>query len=401
MEKYKPIEWLKIDIANNFGNDKLKFVDRIKWVDENLDNLESLQDQADSPCLYYSGVVALRRAMQGLPINHSVALDATSSGTQLIAILLGDLESCKLSNVVDTGERVDLYTLVYEELLKDLGLTKEQFPIIRDDVKQAIMTALYSSESIPRQLFGKYLPDFHKVMERMMGITWDFNQYMLENWNPNASRYDWIMPDNFHAHFLVEKVQEEVVEFLGSKIKVSHKVNAPVEKGRCLSANTIHSVDSFVVRELVVRCMGTGKKLRAYVQDLLDGKIETNEDEDNSKHDEIVAQIAKQFKSSKYLSARVLMHLRPSNIHMIKGKDIQELLNSLPKNQFDIKVIHDSFAVHPNYCNDLREQFTYIYASINKSELLNHILKQIIPNFKPFKVKHFPAKILKNNYALC
>ena len=49
---------MKIDIANNWGLDKLKWDERIEWFDQNESQLDTLVNKADSPALFYAGVQA-------------------------------------------------------------------------------------------------------------------------------------------------------------------------------------------------------------------------------------------------------------------------------------------------------------------------------------------------------
>ena len=135
MQQFSGKEYLKIDIANNFGFDKLTWDQRINWFDVNEYQLESIVDRADEPALFYAGVKAYRDVQAGRPIGYMVSLDATSSGLQLLAALTGDRQAAELCNVVDTGTREDAYTLIYDEMIRRTG---GQAKISRDDTKEAI-----------------------------------------------------------------------------------------------------------------------------------------------------------------------------------------------------------------------------------------------------------------------
>ena len=81
MTRYSPIDYIKIDIANQYGKDKLSFKQRIAWVNS-VKSLRSKIDQAEKPAQYLAAVLALEDAMAGVPSGHLVGLDACSSGKE-------------------------------------------------------------------------------------------------------------------------------------------------------------------------------------------------------------------------------------------------------------------------------------------------------------------------------
>ena len=87
MKEFTAIEYLAIDIANHYGLDKETFENRIQWVKDHEDTLESVQ--AEEPCLYQKAVKAFRNALKWLPVGHTVALDSVASGTQLMSVMTG------------------------------------------------------------------------------------------------------------------------------------------------------------------------------------------------------------------------------------------------------------------------------------------------------------------------
>lgn len=237
MQTFTSMEYLYIDIANNFGLDKKNWNERIQWTKDNLNNLESLATQADNPCMFRAGVDALRKAQRNEPIGYGIHLDATASGTQWLSILTGDKLGASLCNVINTGKREDSYTLIFNAMKKKVQLNSFK----REDVKKAIMTSLYSSHQKPKELFGENLPIFEQTMSEMMPEAWFLNRFFENAWNTQAIKYEWVLPDNFHASFKVKDLVKKEISFLGETHSFYVKEQMPTEKGRCLCPNVIHS----------------------------------------------------------------------------------------------------------------------------------------------------------------
>ncbi len=112
MRQFTPMEYLQIDIANNFGLDTLNWDDRLQWFMDNENKLDSLLSQAKEPALFFAGVKAWRQVLNGEAIGYPISLDATASGFQILACLTGDRQAAELCNVVNTGNRLDAYTVI-------------------------------------------------------------------------------------------------------------------------------------------------------------------------------------------------------------------------------------------------------------------------------------------------
>lgn len=403
MQKFTPKEYLKIDIASNFGLDKLTWNERISWFNEHENDLLSLIKKAKEPALYYAGVKAWEATLKGEPTGYMISLDATSSGLQLLACLTGDKSAAALCNVVDHMEdgevaRRDAYTVIYNAMLAKIMDTAK---ISRDDVKDAIMTAFYSSRAVPKKIFGegKLLDVFYETVSELAPGAWDLNEAMLGLWNSEALSHDWVLPDNFHVHIAVVNQVKEVVNFLNAPYDVFYKINAPIENGRSLGANMTHSLDGMIVREVTRRCDYDPKKV-AELYEAMSGSISDKRARTND--DKMVLILWDHYKRTGYLSARIIDHLNPDNLGHIDRRAIRELLDSLPKKPFKVISVHDCFRCHPNYGNDLREQYNRQLMLIAKSSILGDIISQIIG--RPIKIGKLDdnmwKSILNTNYSL-
>lgn len=129
-------KWLKVHGANCAGVDKVTFEERIKWVEDNHDNImatakapmDSIEwwGKLDSPfcflafCFEYAGVMH-----HGLSYSCSlpIAFDGSCSGIQHFSAMLRDHIGGHAVNLTPSGKVQDIYRIVsdrIEEELKDL-----------------------------------------------------------------------------------------------------------------------------------------------------------------------------------------------------------------------------------------------------------------------------------------
>lgn len=366
-------EYLKIDIASNYGLDNIPWNDRIRWFDDNINKAEELVAQAKEPALFYAGLKAWRQVEAGQPIGYMICLDATSSGLQLLAALTGDSRAANLCNVVDTGNREDAYTNIYNSMLVKVGDTAK---IDRAKTKEAIMTALYSSKAVPKKVFGegKLLDTFYETMQQEAPGCWELNEAMIGMWQCQSLSHDWILPDNFNVIIKVMGDVKETVHFLNKPYDVFYKENQPMKEGRSLGANTIHSIDGMIVREITRRCDYDPERI-ASVRKLITIGNGTNTKTEN---DKMVKTLWDHYKHSGYLSARILDYMTADNVGLVNSIDIINLIDSMPKKPFKVISIHDAFRCLPHYGNDLRQQYNLQLELIAKSELLSYVISQIL-----------------------
>ncbi|QDH84735.1 RNA polymerase [Achromobacter phage vB_AxyP_19-32_Axy24] len=403
MQLFTAIENLKIDISNNFGNDKMDWLERIQWFDANESNLENLIAEADEPALFHAGVMAYRAVQRKEAIGYPVAFDATNSGMQILACLTGCRKTAELCNVVDVGRRVDGYMEIYGGMMSATG---GQAKIDRKEVKSAVMTAFYGSEAIPKQVFGEgaLLRVFEQTMGTMAPGAWQLNQFFLDIWNPEATAYHWVLPDNFHVHTKVMVKQGEIVHFLDKPYETFREVQGTKEKGRSLSANSVHSIDGMVVREMVRRCDYSDAKVKlllSHITAIKMGAVICGQAPCTDKDSQLVETLWGHYKSTGFLSARIIDCLHLHNLHLVDMDVVLELLASLPPKPFKVLTVHDCFRCLPTYVNDLRKQYNLILAKIARSDLLTSILSQIMGRvFRVEKMEDLHDDILQTNYAL-
>lgn len=380
MQRFTGLQYLQIDIAGNYGLDKKTWDERLGWFDDHKDCLDEMLATAETPALYYAAVQAYYKALAGQESGYPVSLDATASGLQLLAVLTGDRSAAQACNVINTGKREDAYTGIYGVMVDKIG---EEGKIERSDVKQAVMTGLYGSKAVPKVVFGEgvLLALFYDTMKEVAPAAWELNEAFLDMWNPEALCNSWVLPDNFHVHVKVMSRVKEVVHFLNEPFDTFRSINAPVDEGRSLGANTIHSLDGMVVREMNRRCNYDQEKvatLRRLVADLQGGFMLVGQHPLLDEDSKMVSLLWNHYTECGYLSARIIDHLHMHNMSLVDVDVIAELLASLPAKPFQIMTIHDCFRCLPNYGNDLRQQYNLQLQLIGKSNLLQFLICQLL-----------------------
>ena len=240
MKEFNPMQYLAIDIANQYGLDKENFETRIQWVKNNINCLEEYTDEAEEPILYYKAVKALRDVQAGKPIGHTVALDSASSGLQLMSAVMRCKSGASLTGLIDPHNRKDAYTELTEKLNAKLD---SELAIPRKDSKRALMTFLYGSRKVPEEVFDTNVGLFYETVEEECNGAYTLLQILLDSWDKKALHHSWYLPDGHYAHC-------PVMETVSKRINLSDweytpvaivKENTTLKFGLSNPANAVHS----------------------------------------------------------------------------------------------------------------------------------------------------------------
>lgn len=265
MQQFTGIQYLYIDLANNFGMDKYKWDERIEWASsKSIKQLKKQIPNADNPILFAKAIRALKAAKTGEPTGFIMSLDATASGMQLMSCLTGCVKTAKATNVINQGKRMDVYSEMATHMNKGKG---KKYP--RIVLKDALMTVFYGSKAEPKKAFGegtKALKNFYATANRRFPGAMRALKNIQMAWQPYALVHRFTMPD---GHIIVAKVMQpidkkiEVAEFYKATFTYRTMLNEGTEFGISLAANVIHAVDGYVVREMIRRCKKSGFQLAA------------------------------------------------------------------------------------------------------------------------------------------
>lgn len=251
MQTFTGTEYLKIDIANCFGLDKETWSDRLQWVDDNERDLELIDGAAESPILYRKAVRAYRTVQKGDPTNHIMGLDATASGLQIMGALSGCINTCKAVNLVNTGRRQDVYLSVANFMNQMAGIK-----VTRSDVKKPVMTVFYGSTEQPKSVFGEgpELVAFYQALREQLTGAYALMGIFQSCWRYDVEYHQWTLPDGHIARVPVTETVEkslEIDEMDHMRFAYRSTVLCPKPKSRALAANIVHSIDGWVVRQMV------------------------------------------------------------------------------------------------------------------------------------------------------
>jgi len=251
MQQFTGTQYLKIDIANCFGLDRLSWSDRLHWFNNNEPRLESQAVFAKNPILFRKAVRALRSVQRGNSTNHIMGLDATASGLQIMGALSGCHATAKAVNLINTGERQCVYSTIADHMNTLPGIK-----VTRDLIKKPVMTVFYGSTAQPKQVFGEGLElvAFYDALKEKLHGAYELMGVLQNYWNPFATEHKWTLPDGHIARVPVTQTVEkalEIDEMDHMRFAYRSKVIAPKLRSRSLAANIIHSIDGWIVRKMV------------------------------------------------------------------------------------------------------------------------------------------------------
>lgn len=255
MQQFNPMQYIAIAIANQAGLDKKSWEERINWVKINKNHLEDLvPEDPKTKFLYIKAVKALRDAEKGIPTGYIMDLDCTNSGVQIMAALGKCYQSATTCNVVNTGNREDLYQMILDK-------TNNQH-IDRDRIKKAIIPMLYGSTASPKAVFGEDTPElqeFNKAVYQTVPVLSQMTVYAQNMWQDDALAHKYVMPDG-HVVYLPN---HETKAYNVDGLIIRRTELCTTEDSTPLLANIVHSVDGYVVRQMIRMAKRQGFQLAA------------------------------------------------------------------------------------------------------------------------------------------
>lgn len=390
MKTYTGWQYLMIDVGNTYGLDKEVFETRIKWAEDNLNSLEDFAQDAEDPELYRKACMAVRKAQKGLPTGHRVHLDATTSGAQIMSALTGCKQGAMITNLVDPTVRIDAYTAITDSMNNILAQQGIAVNVSRSDAKEAVMTSLYGSKAIPKKIFGEDTPElmaFYQAMSEELPGAWALLQVFLNAWQSDVLAHEWYLPDGYHARVKILTPREERIEV----DELDHATftylwyeNTTEESGITLPANTVHSVDSYLLRSVIRRCSYDPHVLSlasdAILKELDERKLWMAQQEALDTENP-VAKYIERYEATNMADVVILPYLTNGEVAYLTTehlKALREIIKTMEVHKpFPVLTIHDSFSASPNNLNHVRQHYNNIMAEMADSTILDDILSTI------------------------
>jgi len=351
MQQFTPMEYLYIDVANQFGLDGINWDKRIEWVKSNIDKLEesSKKVKYKTRARYNKAVLALRKTQREEMVGHPMGLDATASGVALLSLLSGDYEGAKSCNLINTGNREDAYKAVTDHINTLLEANNK---VTREDIKYCLMTYFYNSKATPLKVLGR----------------------KVEEYDPMAKKWRKYYIEDTPAYIAFIETLENKYPYV---IKAQNLINS------CYSENTL--AHSFVMPD------GHTVYLPSYVTESKRVKC--------TKLNSSFTYNAKTPQANLDQWRSLAAHV----VHACDGYIVREVIRKMNKQGREVLTVHDEFMAHPCDIQALREIYVEVLSGIAKNNLLVDILEQITgdPIFFQKGCNNLHKLVLDSDYAIC
>lgn len=269
--------WLKIDLANTFGNDKMLHEEQIEWFDDNIKHILDNQfkrniyiAKAESPFEFEQVVENYEMYLRNEPVNGLMHVDCSNQALQIYAVLTGDLKTAKVCNLAGENVRADGYQMLADSLNTHFS---ESF-ITRKDTKKPMMTTLYGKQKAWESMHQTLQDNLEKTDVKSEDFQESMNEIFKESMhdiapnamdamdkiqalnNENIGVYHWTMPDGFKVQYDVKSetlVNVERITKSGINIHIEDIITEykPNKYNAGMAPNVIHSFDGYIARQII------------------------------------------------------------------------------------------------------------------------------------------------------
>lgn len=399
-------KWLLWGIASSAGKSKLSFSERVEWALENWHNIREavrnpIESQwfaemimtEDEPALFLQrATVAVEAVESGAPFDYptniTIAMDATCSGLQILSAVARDAEGGRLVNLLDTGERQDVYLTV-------LNMVKQSYA---DDTDAFAIHMKKHNEAFGRRFTKKVVMTLPYSATFRSAVS-----YILSELQGNMEKNNlpFPLPDSIQDRLsllnaiLVRKGKEEIADVSNAKLDdfslhraladmLGRLVMDACDKSLPAALNLLHFFQSCPKHLNGHAHWVTPDGLRV---DQVYGSREQEKiqfrmmlpDRDTG---EIVSQkVQRRYEwldPNEKDGRKAANGMPPNWVHSLDATLVRMVVRAC---DFSVVCIHDSFAAHPADCEDLsitlREQFAILIQRMPLENLIAQLNEQV------------------------
>ena len=377
--------WLKIHMANSYGNDKVSLDERVKWTEDNEVailmiakdpmSMRSAWETADAPWQYLAACFEYARykaSGEGVDFVSTLAvgLDGSCNGIQHLASIVKDEVAGKQVNLVPSDIPSDVYQEVADVVERNIATMKDTYAnmwkgkVSRKVVKQPVMTVAYGSTHQGRQdqvrdvlrkasENGAPYFDFPVSMARKdrLNLEWnlvmfittqigkaidevlvgptqtmDWFKEIVREYNKQDKHMKWITPIGFPVISKYTQFKSKICDSLFNSVRIRSSYTVPTNKIR------------------------KDKSIQSFSANL---------------------------------------------VHSYDGSHLMFCVNRLTDLGIqDFSVVHDSFATHAGHVQDLSEQLRLTYIEMYRGNVAESIWQELQENLGQALPKHIqPGKL--------
>ena len=382
-------EWLCVHLANVGDFEKISkrgFDERIKWVDDNHDQIMAVAEDwkanlelwsgADKPFQYLAACLEYARyqdegdgMFSGLPLS----LDGTNSGIQHFSTLARNISDAYLVNLIPQDKPNDIYQAVadkvigYVEAEKDLPVAQTwmRFGIDRKIVKRNVMTYGYSSK-----LFGfqdQLIDDIMRPLDRAVK-TGDLDEHPFGDFASQREAALYLARKNWDAINEVISSAKEGMAFLQTLCGLMADQN---EHMHWFTPVQFPAAQWYPRRNT--------KKVKVYLHD----RVANVRRRTQVTLKDVVGKTVDKRKSKTAIAPNYIHSM--DSAHLVQT--VIQMINTRPVVK-DFMLIHDSFATTPAQTEKLyhgiREAFVFMYEDRQYySELLETCMNRLHDKWVP------------------
>jgi len=306
------VQWLAIQGANTFGNDKLTLDKRVEWAESFSKDAIAIYESpttnlgwmdADEPfqflawCFEWGELKKTGKLNSRLPVN----LDASNNGLQILSMLMRDEYGARATNVLASDSPQDIYKVVSDSIIDKLNKDTHpyaakwlQFGINRKLAKRPTMVwpyggTFYSCRDYVDEWYQDTLrktrcanpfteDERYKVTGYLSKLTWASINEVLDkpkdcmNWlqscakvlAENGKPVSWVTPSGFPVLQSYHKTTSQNVNtsISGQATYIKWYSDddeiSPRKQKSGISPNFVHSLDAACLTKTVIECNKKG-----------------------------------------------------------------------------------------------------------------------------------------------